>query len=1501
MRTLALLALFACAACLAADDTVFEDRFADPGLSADWEQVAGSWGIHDGQLANAEAVPSTVLAVSTTWDHYTLEVRMKTDQPGARPWSVARILFRYNDQGTHYYLVLHQGGTLELGKEQGGVHMPGLATARNAGDPLDWRQVRISADGPRIRASVDGREFIDFTDPSPIPSGRIGLDAFQGSMVRFDDVRLSSATLAQRTRDGEDAMRSTLQSVGYTRSPRGNVAIFRDSAVPLEESAPSDPEHVAQMVRRTGCGATFLTAAQMAVPGVLAKANFDVLVLPYGSAFPREAVPALKEFLRQRGSLLSTGGYFGDNLYGSREVPEAERLLGNPGFEDGLANWSASHETDGLRVEAVREPVRSGEGAVGIAVTDQAKVDFYSALQRVDGVKPRQDVLLTAWVKTETLKDGVGAYIAMSYFGADGVRISWSQSSPIATTQDWTRLQVRGTIPAGTEYVTVNLLLNGRGRAWFDDVELVNDTGGEFCLNTREGDIHGPGNSLRVRPDQIGVFDPSYRLEQVTSLRTSPGQLVTDAALEVTGEVGGYSASGMFIGNGNPVKAATHARPIYLLDAFDRAGNLRGRAGALIRNYLGAYAGSDWAVFGVNSADLFAPASPEAGKLFGDTLRAMLDKTYLAEVHPEFACYREGEPVTVEALIANYMPQERNAQVRFVVHAGRSDDPAAFETVQSVSLPAGSKTTVRTTWQPGSFATDFFTVSAALILDGQTTDRHENAFVVWRDDELSRAPRWTTKDAYLARDGETAFLCGTGDAGYPYHAESENPLVWDEQFRLMRDMGLRYYRCMHFFGDYPANKSLESLDDLPKEQLRRLDALVYLAHKHGLGFLFVNNVGLQLARDDDADLQGRRRALSLLAQRYAKAGGFMFNMDHQEFIRAGGPGVDEAFRRFLQTKYADYPALAHAWGLDATGSFADVKFDENAARADAWGSARGMDTGEFLCTYRDAWRQNASTAIHEGNRGALYCQDFSMYWWPDFMWPRPDVLADIDMTSAHFYGDQFRFPHQLKRADMQVLGKPLGQTEFGILTHPAWAGHRDCRLTHDGADEFFMMATHYCLGVGATMMSNWNWKENKECIFPWSIAHHDLVPKEHLRAYRNAAVLFSGIRPRYEPPEVFVVVPNAHLRTNKVGQVDGAVRDCIDRLMRRRVRFGLIGEEHLDSLPQSARALFYPVPFCPEDSVFAELIAFVEKGGHLYFSGDITFDPSCRRAREERLETLAGCRFTTQNYPHLEVLAGRPGEPCIRVEATTGNVLVDFESGPRLVLNELGGGQVLFAPDPIEARAGTLQLEAEAPHAGAGDPYELLLSLAEVERIPLAPPDSAIHSFQHATQEGGTIYVLFNTAEEPKRATLTHAGRSLELTLTPKRPALAHFDARGALVAVECQEEASLDGDLLWFGSGHFALMSLDGADLGGEPYLIAVLAIGTGQARISCASGIGDALVQHGQFSDLHWQALGEEPRGDGVPTVTASEERRSTVSLVCPRGRLPEAARLIEGLVQR
>ena len=86
--------------------------------------------------------------------------------------------------------------------------------------------------------------------------------------------------------------------------PRPRVAVFFEAGFPAV-----DVEAIAEVALRealAGLDVDLLPAARLASD--LARSRYDVLVLPFGSAYPEEAWPAILRFLEAGGNLVNVGG-----------------------------------------------------------------------------------------------------------------------------------------------------------------------------------------------------------------------------------------------------------------------------------------------------------------------------------------------------------------------------------------------------------------------------------------------------------------------------------------------------------------------------------------------------------------------------------------------------------------------------------------------------------------------------------------------------------------------------------------------------------------------------------------------------------------------------------------------------------------------------------------------------------------------------------------------------------------------------------------------------------------------------------------------------------------------------------------------------------------------------------------------------------------------------------------------------------------------------------------
>ena len=872
-------------------------------------------------------------------------------------------------------------------------------------------------------------------------------------------------------------------------------------------------------------------------------------------------------------------------------------------------------------------------------------------------------------------------------------------------------------------------------------------------VSTRHGKS---GDTMGLEPDQIGVFDPCYHLNYATSVRASSMQSIIPTSFRADFKLEGYSACSM-LGSNSPVFPEKWGRHISLVDALDEYGRLRGSVGSIAHNFAGPYAGSSWAFFGVTNTDLFSKDGPMLPYL-GAIVEAIVNKTYLYSLSTDLTMYKSGEFVRISCKAANLPP---SATVQLTVY-----DNAGKEAFSKEGALEGQ-------FRLGRFTSDLYRVTAEVKSGGRTIDMLETGFLAYPP-AVTSGPTLNYKDNYFRVGNRPVLLTGTNVTGAIFYSANENPLVWGRDLARMNEQGLNVLRVLHFspfVSETPSSSSTKPLDLdidwLPTRIERQLDALVQLCLKHNIVMFLSIHDWMDVALTDE-ELQAQRRFAHLIANRYRRMPFFIIDIQNEPNIpREAQPDesadVLRVWNDFLRDRYGTDKALRDAW----TSSPPEAPLGSVPWRlgTDAWDDMRTFDADLFRNVLANRWIAANRSGAEKGDPHIPVTVGFLQEYWA---LNKLMCMDKLDFANMHSYTGMDALRADLKLFDRRFEGKSLSLGEFGSVVdhHKRIAGE-------DSSEEDFnryLQTGHYLFGEGGSFLANWCWKDMDDVIFPWGINYGcGGPPKDTLKAYRNQSLLFRRVRPAYKPQEIYLVVPVNQMLGGHANENVRVLYQTVNMLLDRHVDFGTIDDQHLAQLPSSAKLLVYPIPMSIPDDAYPRLKSFVEGGGTLCVTGDVSYDSLRRRTHADRLKELCG------------------------VESV--------DESDHLYINELGKGKVYYTTDPL------------------GD---LSVPLSAAKKIIL---DSPVHAFVIHEHGGASTYVLVNPQASSACASLPNG---IELSLDPNGTGLARFDKSGKLIAVESQGPVRV-GDRTLDIKGHLALVSCDGQELTSSNELI-VLPFGEGE-----------------------------------------------------------------------
>ena len=215
------------------------------------------------------------------------------------------------------------------------------------------------------------------------------------------------------------------------------VAVYRDD-IPACGAAAS-PDYLTRLLEAPAFRTAFLNSEQLADARSLSRAQYDVLVLPYGASFPAKAADNFRRFLREGGKFFSTGGYAFDNLL-ERTATGWQPPAPPPPPESEHVAWHYEIPAAQLR----------GKG----------RMTFSGFLKAANVTGPGM------------------AYFAVYQFADDGSIVQWIDFAKVTGTHDWEQFSHQFDVRPNTARVDFQAgLYRCSGSAWFDDVRLADNEG----------------------------------------------------------------------------------------------------------------------------------------------------------------------------------------------------------------------------------------------------------------------------------------------------------------------------------------------------------------------------------------------------------------------------------------------------------------------------------------------------------------------------------------------------------------------------------------------------------------------------------------------------------------------------------------------------------------------------------------------------------------------------------------------------------------------------------------------------------------------------------------------------------------------------------------------------------------------------------------------------------------------------------------------------------------
>ncbi|MFN4180991.1 MAG: beta-galactosidase, partial [Armatimonadota bacterium] len=560
-------------------------------------------------------------------------------------------------------------------------------------------------------------------------------------------------------------------------------------------------------------------------------------------------------------------------------------------------------------------------------------------------------------------------------------------------------------------------------------------------------------------------------------------------------------------GSNNPVNPQGWARLVPVLIARDKFGRYLGPAFSILHHFAGPYAGSTWAFCGIESHDL--TKFPKFQAVLVEVVRRMLRGVYLHSLRPSLWTYRKGETASISVKVRNdgHAPQTVTVRIEFAPMAqplqmGKS----VVLGEKAVTVSPREQTTVTMNWRIPQNAAPLYAVRAVLNLPTRLPhsllcDEIWSGFCVWDERVLQKAKpiawrnnilhewmperlrQWNVEGLSAEELEELSwqprFWLGTNQTGVMFAPEAtwESPLQWEFEFALMRKMGLKVLRVLHishFAGD---------LEKPSEEFWRRYDALVLMAHRHGLVLMPTLHEWMGVSVSDEL-LHKQCAFVRLVGARYKNAPRIVWDIENEAWVDfRDHPDLHRLFNEWLRKRYGSDEKLREGWRENV--KLGEVRYAEHKPRG--WDDLKFRDIQHFRRWLIERWVKANVEALRESGAKQPVTDEIDWKVCGDHY----EATRWLDFVNLHYYGD--RSPNAiatyLKFHDRRARKQGLAIGEFGARDHPSFRFGGWGYASTEEVIRHFVNLPLLTFGLQGTMVLNWDWKDMEACIFPWGLVH----------------------------------------------------------------------------------------------------------------------------------------------------------------------------------------------------------------------------------------------------------------------------------------------------------------------------------------------------------------------------------------------------------------------------